>query len=639
MARLGWAVAVMLVGCGAGQGMPEQSTGTGSDGGEPWFDLLVADPPELTFGCDGCGSAVTTLVMSQTTRQLRVINVEVRPPDEHVSVGSIPELPITLDGEEGFELMVTVDSPALPAPGAEVAISYAVGETGALREIVIPLVGNDAQGAPLLSVSPNALHFGYVPLGKRTSIAFRVRNVGGGSSPLRVDGFDAGGLSVGVEFPQPNTLLPGEERVGQLVWEPRTEQYLRGEVQIVSSTPGIAPFVVAVDGTSIGSPRVLMQPARVDFGTVAVGGTAQHFVEMTNVGGVPIELSEIGSGNQLVSVTLADGALAPMASTTMTVTVDTANPGEVDAGVVAKANGAALATFLLPVTATVAQTSLHAAAVDFGTVASGWVTKKSAIVSNFGLTQVEIVGADFAQGSSRTFAFTEALELPFMLAPGQQMHAKVEFRAETIASFEGALLLATRDVQVPVLRIPLYAKVSACSQTCRYANAAATCSGGRCGLGACTAGYYNTNGASGDGCECRALGGGPKVFCADATDLGEFADDGSARVIDGNLPSSGTDTWFRFHASDVAQFGPDDYHVRVALTSTDSTLNMCVYRYPSEVHVDECRMVNEDCGRDFERPGTTFFEDGAEYFIKVSRTPGAKATCTGFSIRLSNGSE
>jgi hypothetical protein len=74
-----------------------------------------------------------------------------------------------------------------------------------------------------------------------------------------------------------------------------------------------------------------------------------------------------------------------------------------------------------------------------------------------------------------------------------------------------------------------------CFRTCSFAQAAASCSGGQCAMGACAAGYLDLNREARDGCEyrCTASNGGVEICDGQDNDCdgnidGDTSDDGAA---------------------------------------------------------------------------------------------------------------
>jgi hypothetical protein len=61
----------------------------------------------------------------------------------------------------------------------------------------------------------------------------------------------------------------------------------------------------------------------------------------------------------------------------------------------------------------------------------------------------------------------------------------------------------------------------ACGAACVYPNAAATCTGGSCGLGACNAGFGNCNGRADDGCETALVTSNNCGACGNRCTMGQ----------------------------------------------------------------------------------------------------------------------
>jgi hypothetical protein len=99
------------------------------------------------------------------------------------------------------------------------------------------------------------------------------------------------------------------------------------------------------------------------------------------------------------------------------------------------------------------------------------------------------------------------------------------------------------------------------------ANASMTkCAMGMCEVGACAAGYYDTNGKYSDGCECK--GDTVGTACNAATPAGMVAVGGMSMQT-GNLPAAMLDNWFS-----VTFTGPNtnmSYHPKVTLSANPNS--------------------------------------------------------------------
>ena len=93
-----------------------------------------------------------------------------------------------------------------------------------------------------------------------------------------------------------------------------------------------------------------------------------------------------------------------------------------------------------------------------------------------------------------------------------------------------------------------------------------------------------------------------------------------------------------FRHIDNHVFG-EDFDVRIKLTSAVPNIYMCVSRYETANNVNECYPdANKQCGlKTFRRDGSYGAEDGALFFIKVYRDQAGPATCTPYTLYMSNG--
>ena len=65
---------------------------------------------------------------------------------------------------------------------------------------------------------------------------------------------------------------------------------------------------------------------------------------------------------------------------------------------------------------------------------------------------------------------------------------------------------------------------------------------------------------------------------------------------------------------------------------------MCLYHYDTGVSVNECYMNAEQCGiRSFRKNGSLGTDDSAMYYIKIFRAASSAATCTPYTVYMSNG--
>ena len=211
-------------------------------------------------------------------------------------------------------------------------------------------------------------------------------------------------------------------------------------------------------------------------------------------------------------------------------------------------------------------------------------------------------------------------------------------------------------------------------------NAAGVCQAGAC-VAQCTGKNFNVDGQYGNGCECQADSnyGGVGIACVGAQDLGSLGDGGSSVQKGGNIMPGEAGDWYRFRGVDSADGNSacDKFSVKAKLTGnpdgyfaldlyrgncsgssqlcagqTDTgwTVNFYggtpsgplagkgvakgdVVKSPNPEVAGECKCSGGDG-----LPGMNVCTDNsADFFVRVYRTAGAPASCTSYTLLVSNG--
>jgi hypothetical protein len=270
----------------------------------------------------------------------------------------------------------------------------------------------------------------------------------------------------------------------------------------------------------------------------------------------------------------------------------------------------------------------------------GWVVNKTIELRNTGYGTLTVKNLSFVAGSSTVFTLVGKPALPLQLKRDQRIAFDVELSAASTSSFGGFVSIESDDPVTPFAEVALTAKVGSCSAGCPIANGSPDCMSGSCKVGTCTSGYYDTDKAAANGCECKEVGTDPGAFCADSIYLGSLKDtDGAQTTHTGIITTAGDIDILRFYGEDATQFFSDDFKVKVRLASTDPGIQMCVYRNNTGSHQPDCFFTNEACPSNgyFEKDGSFGSSDEADFIVKVFRTASSTATCTPYTVFMSNG--
>ena len=419
---------------------------------------------------------------------------------------------------------------------------------------------------------------------------------------------------------------------------------------VTPGNPDVDPVVVQVEGTSLTDPRIGLEPAGdVDFGDVPKKQQRTITRQLVNQGGTDLNIQNLGvsdAGGDLTAW-LGDGGtsmlLAPLGRVPLRIKLDGQTPAELDA--VVRVSSSDSTTPFLDVhvygTVTEPKVQLAPASVDFGTVPQGWVMTKPVEIRNVGFGPLTLRNITLVAGSSSLFTVRNLPSLPSQLDRGQRIAIEVEFRAETVATFAGFLSVETDDPLTPFAELPLGATVGSCTAGCPITNGTPTCARGVCEVGSCNTGWYDTDKLASSGCECHeASPTDPGEFCSDGVYVGNLKDtDAQQANFVGNLATDGDVDVIKFHAEDANSWFSEDFDVRIRLASVDPNIKMCVYRYDTVAHLSDCYWTNEVCPSDnnYRKTGSLGSEDSADFTIKISRPAGTAATCSQYTLYMSNG--
>ncbi len=650
MRRLALASFALLAACG-----PSVSPQPG-DSGVPAFRGLLATPRQLAFTCvvPGCDTTLKVKVASNVNRRIAIKRIVLSQAAGEYTLSPAEPPPFILGAASDFDIDVRFAPTTAPrSESINLLVTYtdASGEESADRieagELSVPLVKR-LVGEPLLAATPTTLSFGVVAVTQRKELAVTVRNDGFGNIALAVDQADSGVADLDVRLPVDVSLVPDAGVTVPFVFLPQTEQHLKTEVQLGSSTPGVPPVFVTVEGTSHAWARVILEPEEraLEFGDIRKGQQRTVTVRLANVGGQPLNITSVAAtdASGRVSVAFPGGmttaTLAPLERLALEVKVDGTTPGIIDVPLVVSSNDPTRPQLSIPIRAVITEPRLQAAPVtiDWGTLPMGWVVSKPVELKNVGYGALTIRRISFVGGTSTLFSLRNLPALPMTLERDGRVAFEVEFRAETAASFNGGLSIETDDPVNPFSEVALAATGGTCAASCPITNGTPSCATGTCSVGMCNTGWYDTDQSAANGCECREIGTDPGGFCSTGVDKGTLADNGSSANHTGIIHSVTDEDYIRFYAEDRSQFLSDDFDVRITLTSADPNITMCVSRYDTGTNVNECYPdSNKVCGiRSLRRDGSLGREDGAVFYIKVYRT-GTTATCTPYTVYMVNG--
>lgn len=644
--------ALAMLGCGT-------KNPVSADAGIPAFRGLTASPRQLPFTCvvPGCETDQTVRIISTVNRRVAIKRIVLSGENSEFTVTSEQQAPFILGAASEFNITVHFAPDGAGHPDSlNLLVTYtdASAEESPDRieagEVSVPLVKR-LVGEPLMEANPGAISFGVVTIGETRDLPVSVVNAGFGNIALAVDRADAGRQAdLSVTLPTGVALTPDASVDVPFVFKPTVEAYVKTEVEIGSSTPGVEPVYVTVEATSHSWPRVALEPEEtaLEFGEIVKGGMAHATVRLANVGGRELEISSLSADDPSgrVTVTFPDGmttaTLMPLERLPIDVTIHGSTPGDIEVPLKVVSNDPTRGMLEIPIRAVITEPKIETtpASLDWGTTPMGWVVSKGVELKNVGYGTLTVKRITFTGGTSNLFTLQNLPPVPFTLEREARSAFDVQFRAETAASFSGMVSIETDDPNDPFVTVALSASGGSCSAGCPIAHGTPSCAAGACSIGMCDTGWHDTDSEASNGCECQEPNTDPGGFCSQGVNKGTLHDDGSSTNQTGIIDSATDEDYIIFYGQDDTDyFFSDNFDVRINLTSSDPGITMCVSRYDTSTSVNECYPdSNKECGiRSYRRDGSWGSEDGAMFYIKVYRTAGSAPTCLQYTVNMTNG--
>jgi ASPM-SPD-2-Hydin domain-containing protein/centrosomal CEP192-like protein len=282
------------------------------------------------------------------------------------------------------------------------------------------------------------MNFGKVHVGQ--SKALPIVLVNEGKTPIRISSKDKHAPWISPRgLVLPYTLLPGRRVAFQLVFRPRDVRRVSGRIAYHSNAQNrLLPISVSGDTTTSGT--LAANPARLDFGSVAVGNSVSKNQTITNVGNTNVTLEQVtetGSGFSIGSVTTPQN-LAPGHSVTFPVTFAPQKSGA-DSGSVIMLSSAT--NYRLSVVTTGTGTaggsvSITPSSLAFGNVPVGSSKSKTLMLTATGTTMS--INSDSLSNSEYSIS---GLALPLKLAAGKSVSFQATFTPQTAGTANGSLSL------------------------------------------------------------------------------------------------------------------------------------------------------------------------------------------------------
>jgi hypothetical protein len=316
-----------------------------------------------------------------------------------------PALPVTLSRGQSVNLTISFAPSAAGVSSGNLSLST----SGNVSPNSVPLTGTGVQSQQtlLLTVSPQSVSFGNVPVGSNGSQTVSLLNTGNGpvnvsQATMAGNGFGMTGLAV------PMTLGPGQSTAFTVSFAPAGAGSASGNISVVSNAAN-SVSTVALSGMGV-QPQISAAPGSVSFGTVTVGQSSSQAVTLTNAGGAPLNITQLagpGTGFSLTGLALPL-TLAPGKSTAFTVSF-TPTSGASSSSSLMLVSNAPTSPTTIPLSGTgsaqVLQLTPSTTALSFGNQTLNASAMQSVTLTNTGnsavsISQVNVAGTGFSLNGS-----------------------------------------------------------------------------------------------------------------------------------------------------------------------------------------------------------------------------------------------
>jgi len=180
-----------------------------------------------------------------------------------------------------------------------------------------PPVGDSApEPAGTLATSADVLDFGALRAGETATQPLDLTNVGEGDLALWDVAFSEDGMRAHwqVAGSTAGTIAPGASTRLEVIFAPLAVGDLGFVLQALSDDPEARVREVELRGQGIGTPRIVVSPAALDFGLAPLGSAVEAEVVVANHGDADLHLGAVtiadGAGDFALTVDPSDSVLA-----------------------------------------------------------------------------------------------------------------------------------------------------------------------------------------------------------------------------------------------------------------------------------------------------------------------------------------
>lgn len=402
------------------------------------------NPTSVSFGKVGVGKQTTQTIAVTNTGNTAVSITQVSLSNPQFSLpGAV--FPMALATGQSTNMTVAVTP---TAAGTVTGTMTAQGNNGS-SPVTVNLSATAINPAPQISLSSTSVQLGTVALGSTSNSTVTISNVG--TADLTLSVISLTGAEFGVSgIATPKTISAGTSTTAILSFQPTSAGAVSGTLTITSNDPTTPAATITLNGTGTTTATATLQanPASVNFGNVALGGSATQNITITNTGTAGVQISGVaisGAGMSGSGIT-TPLFLNPSATATVAVRFAPTTAGSVT-GSLTIASNATGSPMTIPLTGTGGQAglSISPASFAYGSVTDGQTKSQSFTLSNTGnapltISQLAVSGTGFS---------INGLTTPATVAVGGSTTFNAVFAPTTAGNLAGTVTVTSNAPNSP----------------------------------------------------------------------------------------------------------------------------------------------------------------------------------------------
>ncbi len=427
-----------------------QSAGVALSGEGLGVPVISVEPTQIDFGTVTLGQSAerTLTVRNEGSADLVVSAIK----SSHPAFSVLGETAFDLAPSASQELSVQF---VPTGPGERQATLTVESNDGNLPTVTVALSGTGF-GVPGIVVQPEVIDFGAVSLGQSAEETLTVSN--DGSADLDVSAVHSNDPAFAILGDTAFQLAPGASKVLTIRFSPTDVGVHQTSLTIQSNDTNQPTVTVALSGTALGVPDIVVEPSALDFGTVSLGESTERTLTVGNDGTAALAVTAVQSGDPAFSVVEESSfELPPAESRTLSIRFAPSAVGTQQATLSIESNDPdqpAAAVALAGAALGVPGISVTPAEIDFGTLVLGQSSERALTVRNTGSAELSVVSV-----KTNDPAFTVIGETAFTLAPGASSKLTIRFLPTAVGQRQVNLIIESNDTNQPTLSVVLSGRV------------------------------------------------------------------------------------------------------------------------------------------------------------------------------------